>query len=341
MAQNEHKEQKKYILCKYLYQYRYTALMFFCYSGIFAVIFSLYDLETEAVFYAVGLCLILTAVVLAVQYIFYRKQHRNRMRILKNIEFSADKLPDPKTLAEADYQDMIIALKQLCDKYWTDWQNERHESIDYYTTWVHQIKTPISVMRMVLQSEDTQEHRELSSELFRIEQYVEMVLGYLRLNSETSDYVFQEYKLDAIIKQAVHKYASQFVRKRIRLRYEPTEITALTDEKWLLFIIEQLLSNAIKYTQEGSITITVTSDKIIKISDTGIGIAPEDIPRIFEKGFTGYNGRADKKSTGLGLYLCRKAADRLSHKISVQSEVGRGTVFAVDLKENKLDTRDV
>lgn len=205
---------------------------------------------------------------------------------------------------------------------------------------MHQIKTPISVMRMVLQSEDTKEHRELAAELFRIEQYVEMVLGYLRLNSESSDYVFQEYKLDTIIKQAVHKYASQFVRKRIQLRYEPTEITVLTDEKWLLFIIEQLLSNAIKYTHEGSITITVTPDKIIKISDTGIGIAAEDIPRIFEKGFTGYNGRADKKSTGLGLYLCRTAADRLSHKISVQSEAGTGTVFAVDLKENKVNTLD-
>ena len=138
----------------------------------------------------------------------------------------------------------------------------------------------------------------------------------------------------------MHKYESQFVRKRIQLRYEPTEITVLTDEKWLLFIIEQLLSNAIKYTHEGAITITVTPDKIIKISDTGIGIAEEDIPRIFEKGFTGYNGRADKKSTGLGLYLCRTAADRLSHKISVQSEVGTGTVFAVDLKENKVNTLD-
>ncbi len=334
------KEQKEHLLYKYLYQHRYTALMFFCYIGIFAIIFSLYNLETEAVFYAAGLCILLSAIVLSIQYIFYKKRHLQRMRILKNIDLSADKLPEPRTLAESDYQDMIIALKHLCDQYWTDWQNERSESMDYYTTWVHQIKTPISVMRMVLQSEDTKEHRELAVELFRIEQYVEMVLGYLRLNSESSDYVFQKYKLDTIIKQAVHKYASQFVRKRIQLRYEPTEITVLTDEKWLLFIIEQLLSNAIKYTHEGAITITVTPDKIIKISDTGIGIAEEDIPRIFEKGFTGYNGRADKKSTGLGLYLCRTAADRLSHKISVQSEVGTGTVFAVDLKENKVNTLD-
>lgn len=333
-------EQKKHIFREYIYQYRFTALMFICYSGIFAIVFSLYDLETEAVLYAAGLCAVLTAVTLSVQFIFYRKRHLLRMRILKNIELSADSLPEPRTLAESDYQDMIAALKRLCDQYWTDWQNERRDSMDYYTTWVHQIKTPISVMRMILQSEDTKEYRELAAELFRIEQYVEMVLGYLRLSSEHSDYVFKEYDLDTVIKQAVHKYAPQFVRKRIKLVFEPTGMTVLTDEKWLLFIIEQLLSNAIKYTNQGSIMITVSTDKVLKISDTGIGIAPEDIPRIFDKGFTGYNGRADKKSTGLGLYLCKMAADRLSHKISVQSEVGVGTEFSVDLQEYNIDTQD-
>ena len=111
----------------------------------------------------------------------------------------------------------------------------------------------------------------------------------------------------------------------------------LTDEKWLLFIIEQLLSNAVKYTRKGSVTIDVTADKIMRISDTGIGIAPEDIPRIFEKGFTGYNGRVDKKSTGLGLYLCSRTAEKLSHKISVESVPGRGTTVSLDLHRDRLE----
>ena len=220
----------------------------------------------------------------------------------------------------------------------TEWENWRQESMDYYTTWVHQIKTPISVMRMTLEGEDTEEHRELSAELFRIEQYVEMVLSYLRLDSDSSDYVFQEYDLDSIIRQAVHKYAPLFVRKKLRLFYEPVNVKVLTDEKWLLFILEQILSNSIKYTQEGSVSITLTPDKVLNISDTGIGIAPEDLPRIFEKGFTGYNGRSDKKSTGLGLYLCKKAAGRLSHKISVQSKPGAGTVVSIDLDTKMLRT---
>ncbi len=319
------------LLGKYIWQYRYTACMFAAYMGIAAAVFSLYELEVEAVWYTGGLCGILTAVVLAVHYRNYRNGYLKRQVMFKNIRILNEPFPTAGTLAEADYQQMVAVLRQICEADLTQWRNERQEQMDYYTTWVHQIKTPIAVMRMILQDEDTKEHRELLAELFRIEQYVEMVLGYLRLGSTSSDFVFKAYRLDEIIRQAIHKYASQFVRKRIRLVYEPTEVTVLTDEKWLLFMIEQVLSNAVKYTREGAVHITVTKEKVLQIADTGIGIAPEDLPRIFEKGFTGYNGRADKKSTGLGLYLCRMAAKRLSHRIWAESEVSRGTVISIDL----------
>jgi signal transduction histidine kinase len=232
---------------------------------------------------------------------------------------------------------MILQLKDNCQTIMNQYQNEKSESMDYYTTWVHQIKTPISVMQMILQSEDSDEHRELLVELFRIEQYVEMVLSYLRLDSTSSDFIFKQYKLDDIIRTAIRKFAPQFIRKRIKLQYEAIDCTVITDEKWLLFILEQLLSNALKYTKNGQITISVSEDKILRISDTGIGIAPEDLPRIFEKGFTGYNGRADKKSTGLGLYLSKKAADKLSHTLTVHSVVGKGTTFVLDLQSSSLE----
>lgn len=330
-------KQEKYIFLSYLHQYMYTTFMFVIYMGIFVWIFLLYDLETEAVLYAAGLCVLLTVLVLAVHYLQYRQKHFRRYIYMKQIEVMDDQLPQPETLAEADYQEMIRRLWSVYRDGLTAWQNERQEHMDYYTTWVHQIKTPISIMRMSLQTEDTRENRELLAELFRIEQYVEMVLNYLRLGSKDSDFVFQEYRLDQIIRQAVHKYAGQFVRRRIRLLYEPTEIRVLTDEKWLLFMIEQILSNAVKYTPQGTVRITVTENLMLQIADTGIGIAPEDLPRIFEKGFTGYNGRSDKKSTGLGLYLCQMTADRLSHQISVESTVGEGTVFSIDLHRNQLE----
>ena len=331
------KEKWYSVLRMFLWEHRWTALMFGVYIAVFTIVFSLYRLETEAVLYAGGLCLLCTVPALAVSFFSYKKEHQERSRIGENVELLLNELPKPGTLAETDYQDMLRKLGTIFEVNMTAWQNERRESMDYYTTWVHQIKTPISVMRMNLQGEDCEENRVLLAELFRIEQYVEMALNWLRLGSDSTDFMFQEYALDGIIRQAVRKYASQFIRKRICLGYEPTDITVLTDEKWLLFVIEQLLSNAVKYTLEGSVSIDVTPDKILRISDTGIGIAPEDVPRIFEKGFTGYNGRADKKSTGLGLYLCRMAAEKLSHKLSVQSVVGKGTVFSIDLKTDRLE----
>ena len=324
------------ILGAYIRQHMAELLLFAAFAAIFGIVCYLYRLETEAVLYAAGLCLLLAAVVLAVRFYFYRRRHETYRQILANLPLMTEEMPKPQSLPEADAQQIIRTLERILEEEITGRQSAERESMDYYTTWVHQIKTPIAVMRMTLEQEDTEEHRELLAELFRIEQYVEMVLSYLRLGSASSDYVFRECDLDDIIRQAVRKYAGQFVRRRIRLVYEPVEMKVLTDEKWLLFIIEQILSNSIKYTPKGTVTITVMPERILQISDTGIGIAPEDLPRIFEKGFTGYNGRADKKSTGLGLYLCSQAAKRLSHRIWAASEPGVGTAIFLDLNREEL-----
>lgn len=151
------------------------------------------------------------------------------------------------------------------------------------------------------------------------------------MGSNKNDFVLKEYDLDNIIRQAVRKYAPLFIRKKISLDFQPTNYKVLTDEKWLVFVIEQLLSNAIKYTNKGKISIYSLENKKLVIEDTGIGISKEDIPRIFDKGFTGYNGRTDKKATGLGLYLCKNILDKLSHKISIESEVGVKTKVILDL----------
>lgn len=327
---------KLYILIwKYICQYKYTAIVFIIFTLIFAGIFSLYNLETEAVLYAAILCLFISSVLIIFHFYNFCKQHKKRHMILSNILIMTENLPEPKTLAESDYLEMIEKLRNINLANVTKYTNERSESIDYYTTWVHQIKTPVSVMSMILQNKDTNEYRQLSSELFRIEQYIDMILCYFRLDSSSSDFVFKQYNLDKIIRNTIRKFASQFISKRIKLQYEPTDIFVLTDEKWLSFIIEQILSNAVKYTESGKITITV-KDEILQISDTGIGIAQEDLPRIFEKNFTGYNGRANKKSTGLGLYLSKKAADKLSIRISAESTIGKGSIFYIDLHSDKL-----
>lgn len=336
IEKQQHRQCKRQCL---LFFKKYLPLILFVLLGIvtFFCIFSLYQLESEAFLY--GTSLYLTVLICYLIFCFFRERlrHYRRQQQLSSINCSWNELDAPTSQESCDLQEMIRSLGQRCNELTTQLQSAKQESLDYYTTWVHQIKTPISVMQMILQSEDTPEHRELSAELFRIEQYVEMVLTYIRLGSDDHDFVFRECDLNTLIRQSIRKYASQFVRRKIRLIYEPVQLTVLTDEKWLSFILEQLLSNAVKYTLQGSVTITITPDKKLSVSDTGIGISPEDLPRIFEKGFTGYNGRADKKSTGLGLYLCRQTADKLGIGIVADSTPGEGSVFTLDLSTRRLE----
>ena len=203
--------------------------------------------------------------------------------------------------------------------------------VDYYTVWAHQIKTPIASIRLNQQNEDSEFSRQVAEDLQRIEQYVQMALVFLRLDSDTTDYVFQEKDLDEIVKGAVRKFSMQFIRRKIRLQYEPLHISVLTDEKWLSFVVEQVLSNALKYTADGTIFISLRGPDTLCIRDTGIGIAAQDLPRIFEKGYTGGNGRADKTATGLGLYLCKRICCNLGHTIGAESEPGAGTAILIGL----------
>lgn len=325
------------LLFSYLKEKRWTIVQSLFFLLIFYIILDLYHVELEVFLYAALLCLFLSLFCFAFRFSAYVRAHRERLHQKASIEHSFQNLPVPQSLSEQDYQDMILVLGQRCNALATAFQTEQQESLDYYTTWAHQIKTPIAVMQMMLQAEDTEEHRALSAELFRIEQYVEMVLSYIRLGSESSDLIFHTCPLDPLIRQSIRKYAPLFIRKKIRLVYHPTQTEVLTDEKWLTFILEQLLSNAVKYTYHGQVTLTVSPEKVLTIQDTGIGIASEDLPRIFEKGFTGYNGRTDKKSTGLGLYLCKQAADKLGIQISVTSQPKKGSSFSLDLSSRHLE----
>lgn len=326
----QHKKRAR-ILLQFFWEQRIMGLFLVLAVAIFALVFSMYDVKLEAILYASMLCLTAGLLFEGVHLVFYLRRHTEQQKRLQGLPVFYSELLPPRTLAEQDLQEMVQKLGEQYTAVTTDWQRQQKESLDYYSAWVHQIKTPISSMKMILQQEDTEENHLLSSELFRIEQYTEMALQYLRLDSKINDFVFQQYDLDSIIRQAIRKYAPQFILRKIRLIYEPVSMTILTDEKWMLFLLEQLLSNAIKYTPHGSVTISVTPEKVLQVADTGIGIAPEDLPRIFEKGFTGYNGRADKKSTGLGLYLCQQAAKKISVSLSVTSEVGKGSVFSVHL----------
>ena len=315
----------------YIKQNIKVLLLFIVFALVFCIVFSLYDLEIEAIYYSVMLCSFIGLIYICINFINYYKKHIQLYKLQNEISISLENLPSPKTLMEEDYTNLILNLNKEYKNYISKSDIAKSDMIDYYTMWVHQIKTPISALKLLIQTSESEISSDLSSELFKIEQYVEMVLSYIRLGSNKNDFVLKEYDLDNIIRQAVRKYAPLFIRKKISLDFQPTNYKVLTDEKWLVFVIEQLLSNAIKYTNKGKISIYSLENKKLVIEDTGIGISKEDIPRIFDKGFTGYNGRTDKKATGLGLYLCKNILDKLSHKISIESEVGVKTKVILDL----------
>lgn len=320
----------------YLKQNLKIIFIFLLFCLIFFVSFLLYHLPLEAVIHPSFVCLILIAIFLCVDFRKVLIKHNTLLKMKKTGALMIDELPEISNIDDRDYQQII---RLLCEEQRVSeaaFAEKYDDMINYYTVWAHQIKTPISAMRLTLQNEDSSLSRKLSRELFKIEQYVEMVLTFLRLGSSSTDYVIKEYDLDIIVKQSVKKFAGEFIDRKIKLEYSPCDIKVVTDEKWLSFVIEQLLSNALKYTFEGSVKIYLKSPETLCIEDTGIGISPEDLPRIFENGYTGYNGRNDKKASGIGLYLCRRICKNLGHEISVSSVVGKGTTASLDLSRDNI-----
>ncbi len=312
----------------------------FLWTLVYMVTCWLFGLPLPVSLYAFALCVFLGLILLGTDYWRYRKRYQEISRILGGFlqdPLFYEELPEPKDCIEEAYQKLLRQTGERMHDLEEDGVHRYADLADYYMAWAHQVKTPIASMRLKLGSQDSALCRDLEMDLIRIEQYVEMVMCYLRLDSESTDYLLKEYDLDGIVRQAVKQFAPQFIGKKLQLVYEPLSCTVLTDEKWLLFVIGQVLSNALKYTREGSITISLEEPKILCIRDTGIGIAPEDVPRVFEKGFTGFNGREDKKASGLGLYLCKRICGNLGHSIRLESVPGEGTAVRIGLAKKALE----
>lgn len=313
---------------------------------IFGILFYLYDIPFDAIIYGSELSFVWSAVCLLIDFYKYYKRHKllhiNREQFFEN----AEELPEYRDIIECDYQELVKELSQAKQDFISQNRIARKELLDYYGMWVHQIKTPIAAMDILLQNteqflyeEDIVNSRinkrleiiqesipvsDMKMQLFKIEQYVKMALNYLRVEDISSDLSFKKHAVDDMVRQVIRKYAKIFIYKKIKMNFKPTGSYIVTDDKWFVFVLEQLISNALKYTKQGQISIYM-EDKSLVIEDSGIGIPAEDLPRIFEKGFTGYNGRENKKSTGIGLYLCKNIMDKLQWNITADSEVGSGT----------------
>ena len=324
------------LILKIIFNLKRHIIVFVFTCVLFSLVFFLYNVSFEAIGYSLILVLFFGLITLIYGVIKIYTKHQSLVNIANIEYFQMDRLPQTNLLIENDYQTIIQKIHQDDVKHQSVSTSKYYDLQDITTLWAHQIKTPISAMRLLLQSNETHENEEIKEELFEIENYVEMLLGYYRLNSEINDFVIKEINCEPMIRAVIRKYAKFFIRKRINIEIENIDIKVLTDEKWLAFVFEQVLSNSLKYTNEGMIRITSENQNTLIIEDTGIGIQEEDIPRVFEKGYTGYNGRSDKKSTVMGLYLCKMILSKLGHTISIESKPNRGTIVRIKLESINL-----
>lgn len=298
------------------------------------------QVRLEDLAYLLILELFVLGVIMTVDLIRYKARVKQVEDLLKRPVAEQSYNVEAKDILEERYVDLIHAQ----EKSRVDTENISARSSkdmeQYYNIWVHQIKTPISGMNVLLQSmEPTEEVGELQNQLFSVEQYVDMALQYQKIKSTTNDFIFAEIPLNKVIRENIRKYARLFIAKKLAVRYEETALRVLTDEKWISFVLGQIITNAVKYSDKGSITISAYEDECntyLSVKDEGIGISPEDLPRVFERGYTGYNGRADKKSTGIGLFLCKSVTRMLGHKIQISSEPGKGTEVTIIFSKQRI-----
>ena len=324
------------ILKSYLKKNIKVYILFIVFIFIFFIMFYLYNLPLEALIYTGSFCFLAALVASFSDFVNYRESYRKLKFLEENILNDLDALPKSLDIRIDYYHKIIEKLYEELEKLTQENRQKNTDMVDYYSMWVHQIKTPIAAMNFLLDNEEV-DQKILQQELFKIERYVEMVLTYIRLDSISSDYVITKINLDEVVKDSVKKYATIFINKKIKLNYVSHETMVISDKKWLSFAFEQILGNSVKYSSNGGeITIETCENKLI-IEDNGMGIKEEDLPRIFEKGFTGFNGRYEKKSSGLGLYLCKKTLDKLGHHIEISSKVGEGTRIEITFpKEDTL-----
>lgn len=325
----------------YLYSRRRIIAVGLLIGAVFAVLMLLYGVPASAAAYAALVCGVIILSAAVWDLLRFRKKCRELRELQDEILLTSEHLPEADSEPESCYQRLLETLFEEKSALASAADRRYEETSDYFAMWAHQIKTPITAMSLALQDGDFPEKGEFSECLQRIQQYVEMALCYVHLDSDDSDLVIKTHSLDSIVKQAVRKFSDQFIRRKLSLVYEPLNVDVLTDEKLLLFVVEQVISNSLKYTRSGEIGIALErpGEPILLIRDTGIGIAPEDLPRVFERGFTGNNGRTDKRATGIGLYLCRRICTRLGHTISARSDE-HGTEIRIDLRASDVDTRE-
>jgi histidine kinase, putative len=320
-------QDKFFFLKHHLYSRRFILLLLlivFSIMGMFAFIF---EDGRSLLEYQLLLAFLLASFFLGMDLASAYKEYRHQ------IFYASGR---PQTALEALLFEKLALLEMDKKNRAIEEREKLNDLMDYYTLWAHQIKTPIAASSLLVgEIEDKKVKNQLEQELFKIESYVNIVLQYLRLESFHEDLVLKKENVEDLVKEIVKKYAIFFIQKGLSLNLHDLDRTIITDKKWFVVILEQVLSNSLKYTSQGGIEIYFQEDRLY-IKDSGLGIQDADLLRVFERGFSGYNGRLTQQSSGLGLYLSKKIADELGHQISIASQVGQGTTVMISFSEKKM-----
>ena len=325
-------------LCDFLREKRQLLFFLLFFEGALCLIYGLYGLPWGPAGYTCLVTAVVTLGFLMAGFFRWERKRRQLLILKRQAEQSLETadLPKAETPLEKIYQEIIQDQEKRCQREQKESREKLVRSREYYTRWSHQIKTPIAAMELLLQ-EELADVRALKRELLKTSQYVEMALSYQRMEGDGNDLVIQRYELRPVVMQAVKKVSPLLIHKHISFSAGDLSGEVLTDEKWLVFVLEQLLTNASKYTKEGGSVRIGKENGLLVLRDTGIGIRPEDLPRIFEWGYTGYNGRLDKRSTGVGLALVKQVMEMLGNKMEIRSVLGEGTEVFLDLRRTELE----
>lgn len=276
---------------------------------------------------------------------FYRKKYLNKLldmtEQLKERYLLPEIMQEPERADEqVFYQIMKMAEKSMLERI-GEVQRERKEYKEYIEQWIHEVKTPITAIKLICENNRCSFTRELMAELENINRFTEQALYYARSEHTEKDYSVREINLSDVVHGAIADNKYLLRQNNVAVTVEDAEYSIYSDDKWLRFILDQLISNAVKYRADQPalhfFAVKENDSIILSVEDNAIGIPQSDLPRIFEKGFTGQNGRMIRSSTGIGLYLCRRLCDKLGIGISASSE-GKGTTISLSFHINDFVT---
>lgn len=318
---------------QYIYDKKYFMLFYIIIMTLVSSIIFLdptVKVHVSNILYLNLLCFVVLIVYLISSFVY----HIRRLDELKN-DVEVGNIPFPHTYLQKEYYNIIYNILEEKQNVVIEYLNKKKEHADYTNSWVHEVKTPIATLRLLLEFYDIEKEvkNSIEEEIDSIDNYIEQALYFSRIDDFAKDYLISDYNLDELVKSVVKINKKVFISKNINIFIDNLNFNVKTDAKWLTYILNQIVANSLKYTGEnGLIKIygKSTSEGIdLVIEDDGIGIIPEDLSRIFEKSFTGQNGRLNKKSTGLGLYMAKKLCEKLGHSISAESEIDKYTKITI------------